>query len=56
MKNITITISKSDLIKAEKASRRNAEIEAGMYGMFKNKTFKNKKAYTRKDKHQKSFV
>ena len=56
MKTTTITISKADIIKADKASRRKSEIEAGAYGMFKNKTFKDKKSYTRKDKYKKSFV
>jgi len=54
--SFTISITKDVLLKVEKSSRRKAEIEAGTYGCFKNKTFKDKKAYVRKDKHQKSFA
>lgn len=55
MKKLTIT--KNDIIKMEKAARRNAEIEAGLYGAFtKNKVHKSVKTYTRKDKHKKSFI
>jgi hypothetical protein len=47
------TITKEQLHKAEKAGRRAAEIEAGVYGVFtKNKVHKSKKTYTRKIKHK----
>ena len=32
-----------------------AMIEAGVYNIHKNKSFKSKKEYTRKDKHRKSL-
>ena len=41
----------------ERAARRTAEIEAGLYGAFtKNAVHKSKKTYTRKDKHKKSLI
>lgn len=40
----------------DKAARRKAEIEVGLYGAFtKNKVHKSKKAYSRKNKHKISF-
>lgn len=55
MKNFKIT--QSDILKMERAARRNAEIEAGLYGAFtKNAVHKSAKTYTRKDKHKKSFI
>jgi hypothetical protein len=59
MKNSTnkLTISKEVILKAEKKARRDAEIATGNFNAHvKHKVFKSKKAYTRKDKHQKSFV
>ena len=55
MKNFKIT--KDDILKMERAARRNAEIEAGLYGAFtKNKVHKSKKSYTRKDKHKSTLI
>ena len=48
MKNITIKIKKEDLDKARKASTRAALIEAGVYNIHKNRSFKSKKTYSRK--------
>lgn len=52
MKNFNINTknSKKDINKAFKASFRSAMIEAGVYNIHKNRTFKSKKAYDRKDK------
>ena len=52
MKNLTIKIKIEDINKAQKTARRAALIEAGVYSLHKNRTFKSKKAYTRKDKHK----
>lgn len=50
-------ITKNDIFKMEKAARRKAEIELGIYGAFtKNKVHKSAKTYTRKDKHKTSFI
>jgi hypothetical protein len=55
MKNFKIT--KNDILKMERAGRRSAEIEAGLYGSFtKNVVHKSVKTYTRKDKHKKSIA
>jgi hypothetical protein len=55
MKNFTIT--KEDLILMDKAARRKAEIEAGIYGAFtKTRIYKSDKAYSRKNKHKKSIA
>ena len=55
MKNFKIT--KNDILKMERAARRTAEIESGLYGAFtKNAVHKSDKTYTRKDKHKKSFI
>lgn len=55
MKNFKIT--QNDILKMERAARRNVEIEAGLYGAFtKNAVHKSAKTYSRKDKHKKSFV
>lgn len=48
--NLTIKISRDTILKSNKASRRKAQIEAGVYGLFKNKTFIDKKKYNRKIK------
>jgi len=48
-------ITKEDLMNIEKSNRRKAMIEAGVYNIHKNKSFKSKKEYTRKDKHRKSL-
>jgi hypothetical protein len=51
------TITKDDFLKMERAGRRSAEIEAGLYGSFtKNVVHKSVKTYTRKDKHKKSIA
>ena len=55
MKNFKIT--QNDILKMERAGRRTAEIEDGLYGAFnKNKVHKSVKTYTRKDKHKKSIA
>ena len=55
MKNFKI--NQNDILKMERAGRRSAEIEAGLYGSFtKNVVHKSVKTYTRKDKHKKSFM
>ena len=48
-------ITKEDLIKIEKSNRRKEMIEAGVYNMHKNKSFKSKRDFKRKPKHQKSY-
>ena len=50
MKNISIKVKKEDVNKAFKTSIRQSMIEAGIYNIHKNRTFKSKKTYTRKDK------
>lgn len=47
-------ITKEDLMKIEVTKRRKVMIEAGVYNLHKNKTFKTKKDYTRKVKHKSS--
>ena len=47
-------ISKETMSKIKKASRRDMMIDAGVYNIHKNKSFKCKKDYTRKDKHKSS--
>jgi hypothetical protein len=50
-------ITKSQILKMERASRRESVIESGMYGSFtKNVVHKSKKSYTRKEKHSKSYL
>jgi hypothetical protein len=55
MKTLTINISLEQLLLAEKTKRRNELISSGQYGIFKNKTFKDKKAYSRKSKHKSEY-
>ena len=50
MKNISIKISKEDMNKSFKTSIRTEMIELGIYNIYKNKTFKSKKTYSRKDR------
>jgi hypothetical protein len=50
-----ITFSKEDILKAEKTRHRAELIEAGAYNLFKNQTFKDKKAYSRKSKYKIEF-
>lgn len=47
-----IELNPDELRKAEKARRRTEMIVLGIYGLHKNRVFKNKKAYTRKPKHR----
>lgn len=52
----TSKITKQDILKMERASRRDSIIESGMYGAFtKNVVHKSKKSYTRKEKHKVSY-
>ena len=46
-----ISIKKSDLIKGERATRRQLDLEDGLYSFPAHKVHKNKKTYTRKEKH-----
>lgn len=55
MKASKITFSKEDILKAEKTRHRAELIEAGAYNVFRNQTFKDKKAYSRKPKHKMEF-
>lgn len=49
-------ITQEDLMNIEKTVRRKAMIDAGVYNIHKNKSFKSKKEYTRKDKHRKPLI
>jgi hypothetical protein len=55
MKASKITITKEQILKSEKARHRAELIACGQYNMFRNQTFKNKKAYSRKDKQSFEF-
>lgn len=48
-------ITHEELFKIEQANRRAIMIEAGVYNMHKNKSFKSKKDYNRKQKHKVSL-
>lgn len=48
-------ITKEDLMNIEVTQRRKAMIEAGVYNIHKNRTFKTKKDYSRKAKHKSSL-
>ena len=47
-------ITKEDLMQMNKSAHRKALIEAGLYNIHKNRTFKTKKDYSRNPKHKKS--
>ena len=55
MKNFTIKIPKEQVLKMERASRRNTEIELGMR-VSTNRVHKSVKSYTRKTKHKVKYV
>ena len=55
MKASKITITKEQILKAEKARHRAELIATGQYNIFKNQSFKDKTAYTRKPKHRVEF-
>jgi len=55
MKASKITFSKEEILKADKTRHRSELIEMGAYNLFKNQTFKDKKAYSRKPKHKTEF-
>lgn len=55
MKSSKITITKEQILKSEKARHRAELIATGQYNMFKNQTFKDKTAYSRKPKHKIEF-
>ena len=55
MKASKIKFSKEDILKADKTRHRAELIEVGAYNLFKNQTFKDKKAYSRKPKHKIEF-
>jgi hypothetical protein len=55
MKASKITFSKEDILKADKTRHRAELIEVGAYNLFKNQTFKDKKAYSRKSKYKIEF-
>lgn len=52
MKTMTIHITKSTLVKANKANHRKDLIEAGFYNRPKSQTHKSIKDYSRKTKHK----
>ena len=55
MKSSKITITKEQILKSDKARHRSELIEVGAYNIFKNQTFKDKKAYSRKSKYKIEF-
>lgn len=55
MKASIITITREQILKAEKTRHRAELIATGQYNMFKNQSFKDKTAYTRKSKHKVYF-
>jgi len=55
MKASKITITKEQLLKSEKARHRAELIAVGAYNVFRNQTFKDKKAYSRKPKYKMEF-
>lgn len=55
MKSFTISITKEQIRKMNKAASRNAEIESGIY-MPTSKVYKSDKSYTRKPKHKAEWV
>jgi hypothetical protein len=55
MKTSKVTITKEQLLKFEKARHRAELIACGQYNIFRNQSFKDKKTYSRKDKHKVEF-
>ena len=55
MKSSKITITKEQILKSDKTRHRSELIEVGAYNIFKNQTFKDKKAYSRKPKYKIEF-
>lgn len=55
MKISKITITKEQILKAEKSRHRAELIATGQYNLFKNQSFKDKTTYTRKSKHKVQF-
>lgn len=48
-------LSQIEKIKADKGIHREVMMEMGMYNIHKEKVYKDKKQYTRKDKHKKGY-
>lgn len=46
---------KNEQIKTEKGIHRKLMMEMGMYNIHKEKVYKDKKKYTRKDKHKSNY-
>ena len=46
-------LTKKEKIATDKGIHRNAMLEMGMYNIHKEKAYKDKSKYTRKDKHRK---
>jgi hypothetical protein len=55
MKNFTISITKEQIRKMNKAASRNAEIESGIF-MPTSRVYKSEKAYNRKPKYKTEWV
>ncbi len=49
------TQSKTEKVKVDKGIHREIMMEMGMYNIHKEKVYRDKKTYTRKDKHKKGF-
>lgn len=47
--------TKAENIKADKGIHRSIMIEMGVYNIHKEKVYKDKKGYSRKDKHKKGY-
>lgn len=48
-------MKKIEKLKADKGIHREVMMEMGMYNIHKEKVYKDKKQYTRKDKHKKGY-
>jgi hypothetical protein len=55
MKNDKIYISSETLRKIDKGNCRKTMMECGVYGIHKEKVYKDKSKYSRKDKHKKKY-
>lgn len=55
MKSFTISITKEQILKMNKAASRNAEIESGLR-MPTTRVYKSEKAYNRKPKYKTEWV
>jgi hypothetical protein len=48
-------INKTEQLKMDKGIHREVMMEMGMYNIHKEKTYKDKSKYTRKEKHKKGY-